>query len=391
VKLSPSTLLAGLSMLTIVATAHVARAEESAAASGDVAVGAGTFDSHVYAATDVRLDTSWNSLAVGFGARFESIDGHWRSTDFQQRRDVVRLLRYATWRYAWRTSAVAFAAGNLAPTSTALVAENYRASIDLRRRVGIAGQMQSKSFAASAMIDDVLSPVVVTGQVAFDVAPHWRVALASASDLDHADSSLRTVLAASVHRSMSVEKLTVDVGGGITVDLARGAAVVVSAEATMPIRGWTIAAAVDVRAGQGSAGTSFGPLYRLERQDSGQRMSLWSLSKDGRLDGVGAGAAVTLRTAVGSWASLAFRHRAGLGNLATVALGLPMGSRWQAGGWIAKSETAVAGAGEIRVRCTPRWWIAAEVAKAYGVSETAASMPMQSSSAYAALWAGASL
>ncbi|HPH68310.1 MAG TPA: hypothetical protein PLF40_21280, partial [Kofleriaceae bacterium] len=63
-----------------------------------------------------------------------------------------------------------------------------------------------------------------------------------------------------------------------------------------------------------------------------------------------------------------------------------------AGAWLAASETALAGAAEVRWLWSSRWWMAAEVARAYGLADASSTMDEMSSTRpgiYGALWAGA--
>jgi hypothetical protein len=60
--------------------------------------------------------------------------------------------------------------------------------------------------------------------------------------------------------------------------------------------------------------------------------------------------------------------RPGLGGLGTASAGAPMGRWIQAGGWIAASPRALAGAAELRVAWARRMFSALQLARMYGSS-----------------------
>jgi hypothetical protein len=161
-----------------------AHAEPSIATSADVAVGGGSYAGAWYAGADLRLDTQWRALQVGLGARFDAVDGNWHSLDFHQRRDALRVLRYAQWQHRWGDNSVALAAGNLAPLTLGTLAHGYRASIDVRRRVGVTARVVASSTEVEGFVDDVLQPYVAASAVSMAVRRGWRARVAAVADVD---------------------------------------------------------------------------------------------------------------------------------------------------------------------------------------------------------------
>ncbi len=392
--------------LGILAVPTVSRAEPDVAhgitTSADFALGAGALAGQWYAGTDLRLDTQWRSLQLGVGARFDAVDGRWRSADFAQRRDAVKLLRYARWTQRWDDGSLAIAAGNLAPLTLGAVASGYRPSLDLRRRVGAAARVVHGSTQVESWIDDVLAPSVVAGSLSLAVRAGWHARLAIAADvsvagdngIDSANGSTDSygTVEVSLRRLGTIEHLQLQGGGGVVVEPGLGASAVVFGQAELRVRKLRLIGNADVRAGTGTVGAAFGPLYRLERASAVAGHGLWIVADRGGLDGVAAGASLTVARPDLGWVAASLRHRPGLGSLATATFGLPMGPRWQAGAWLAASETALAGAAELRWQWSSRWWTAAEVARGYGLaSDMMAADPMLPTRAgsYAALWAGA--
>ncbi len=367
--------------------------------SADVALGAGALAGQWYAGSDIRLDTQWRSLQLGIGARFDAVDGRWRSADFSQRRDAVKLLRYARWTQRWDDGSLAMAAGNLAPLTLGMVALGYRPSLDLRRRVGAAVRVVNGSTQVESWIDDVLAPSVVAGSLSMAVRASWHARLAIAADLNVDDGvansnqeSSQGTVELSLRRLGTVEKLQLQGGAGAVVEPGVGVSAVVFGQAELRVGKLRLSGNADVRAGTGTVGAAFGPLYRLERVAAVAGQSLWTVADRGGLNGVAAGASLTLARPDLGWVAASLRHRPGLGSLATATFGLPMGPRWQAGAWLAASEAALAGAAELRWQWSSRWWTAAEVARGYGLaSDMMATDPMLPTRAgsYAALWAGA--
>ncbi len=365
-----------------------AHAEPSIATSADVAVGGGSYAGAWYAGADLRLDTQWRALQVGLGARFDAVDGNWHSLDFHQRRDALRVLRYAQWQHRWGDNSVALAAGNLAPLTLGTLAHGYRASIDVRRRVGVTARVVASSTEVEGFVDDVLQPYVAASAVSMAVRRGWRARVAAVADVDVGQGAIEL----SGRRVGTVEKLRLEGGAGLVVEPGIGTSAVLFGQAEMRVDRLRIIASADVRAGSGTVGAAFGPLYRLERSDARMGQGLWQLADGDVLSGIGGGATLTLARPDLGWVAASLQRRPGLGTLATATAGAPMGPRWQAGAWLAASESALAGAAEIRWLWSARWWTAAEVARAYGLADSAAAMDVMSTSrpgTYGALWAGA--
>jgi hypothetical protein len=119
---------------------------------------------------------------------------------------------------------------------------------------------------------------------------------------------------------------------------------------------WT--ATSDVRAGTGTLGAAFGPLYRLERT---REIS----------EGAGGGAGLTVGVAApAAWLSLGVRARPN-GTLATIGAGAPMGRDVQGAVWAAATARDAAGAAELRVAWARRLSSALQIARMYATDAMA--------------------
>ncbi len=82
--------------------------------------------------------------------------------------------------------------------------------------------------------------------------------------------------------------------------------------------------------------------------------------------------------------------RPGLGGLGTASAGAPMGRWVQAGGWLAASPRAQAGAAELRVAWARRMFSALQVARMYGSSPATDEVMAVPGAAWSAtVWFGA--
>ena len=300
----------------------------------------------MYGAVDLRFDGDWDSVHVGLGARGVWLDGEFRRADWSAWQDAVRVVR---WIEVVRPHA-ALAIGGLAPAQLEHVADGYRATLDDRRRTGVRVAATSDALAAVVEIDDVIEPGLIGGSLEAQLAPRVVGFAATAIDPDVAQAAIELAAA----RRWTGERSRVDLGGGAVAEPGLGVAALAFVSGAIERAGarwWTTG---DVRAGSGSVGAAFGALQRIERA------TIYERSRRG----VGGAIAVGVTSRLG-WLHVGVRARPELGRLATVMFGAPMGRWVQAGGWLASSSSATAGAAEVRVAWAKRLASTLELARMY--------------------------
>jgi hypothetical protein len=264
---------------------------------------------------------------------------------------------------------LALAAGRLAPAHVAHVAVGYRAALDDRWRTGVRGAARTRELEVAIEIDDVLDPALIGGAMSWQMAPPYGLHVAVAVDPSaRADMNTAHHVATAVEmggsRRYEGRTARAEVGVSIVAELGLGVEGVAFAEGAFErddVR-WT--ARADARAGTGTNGALFGPLYRVERLAHGGTASLWDRARHGELDGGGLGGSVGVASSVG-WLELGARLRPGLGVLGIANAGAPMGKWLQAALWAAAAPDAGAGAAELRVAWAKRLYSALDVARVY--------------------------
>jgi hypothetical protein len=308
------------------------------------AVGAGAQGDATYGAIDLALSATWPGVHVGLGARGIWDDGVFRRAEWSRAADAVTVIRDVELTYG----PVALAAGRLAPSHLAQLADGYRATLDDRWRTGARAAVRSDDVDATAEIDDVLDPALIGGAVRWQFAKPYALHAAVVGDPDH-----RTAVEAGFARRYEGDRARLDVGGSVVAELGLGVSGVAFGDAGFERAGVRWTARADLRAGTGSVGGLFGPLYRVERTHD-----------DFDHGGVGAGLQLGAQADAG-WFELAVRERPGLGGLAAVGGGAPMG-RWVQGGlWAAASRSDAAGAAELRVTWAKRLFSALQAVRFY--------------------------
>lgn len=341
------------SLALILVLAGSARADDALGVGA--AVGAGGQGAAVYGALDLSLDAEWRGARLGLGARGVWLDGAFRARDWDEASDAVSVLRLLEVHSAG--GAVALAAGALAPAHLAHVADGHRAALDDHPRTGVRGVAATETFALGLEIDDVVSPALAGGAVALQLTPERSVRAAAAVDPVRGEAAIELAVA----RTWIAEHARTEVGGGLVFEPGFGIHALAFAALERDAAGARWRAAADLRAGIGTVGAAFGPLYRLERQ------TLW----DDAEGGVGAGASGSVAAPFG-WIDASVRVRPGRGVIGALSAGAPMGRWVQAGAWAAASRDAAAGAGELRVAWAKRMSSALQVARMY---DTDAMMP----------------
>jgi hypothetical protein len=337
--------------LLLLAIPAIAHADGDVSVSG--AVGAGAQGDATYGAVDLALTATWPGVRVGLGARGVWDDGVFRRAEWARPADAVTVIRDVEVVYG----PVALAAGRLAPSHLGHVADGYRATLDDRWRTGARAAVRTDDVDATAEIDDVLDPALIGASARWQLAKPWALQAAVAGDPAH-----RTAIEAGVARRYEGDRARLDAGGSVVAELGLGMSAVAFGDAAVERDGVRWTARADVRAGTGSVGGLFGPLYRVERMEmtaGGMRAGL-----DVSHGGVGAGLAIGAQAEAG-WGEVAVRERPGLGGLVALGGGAPMGRWVQAGMWAAASRSDAAGAAELRVAWAKRLFSALQVARFY--------------------------
>ncbi len=358
--------------------AALAAAAQADAPSLGAAIGAGAQGEATYGAIELRLDAAWPGVQLGLGARGVWDGGVFRRADWASAADLVTVVRDLELVHQIDGATLALAAGRLAPAQVGHLVDGYRAALDDRWRTGARTALWSRDVDAEAEIDDVLDPAVVAAAARWRFAPPWGAQLAIA-----ADPSATTAIEAGVVHRLEAEHARLDVGGSIVAEVSLGASAVVYGDAAAERDGvrWTVRA--DARAGTGSVGSLFGPLYRVERLAHAGEMPLYDRARRGELAGFGTGGAIGAAIPAG-WLELGARARPGLGGLVVASGGAPMGRWLQAAAWVAASRRDAAGAAELRLAWAARLYSALQVARIYELD----AMPTAAWSVVA--WFGAS-
>ncbi len=355
------------------------------------AVGAGAQGTTTYGALELQLDGLWRGVRIGLGARGVWEGGVFRERDWSRARSVVTIVRLFEAEHVLDTardgrtiSRIAVAAGGLAPARIAHVVDGHRATLDDRLRTGTRAALNTPKLEVGLEIDDVIDPALIGGGVAWQMTTPWGVHAAAAVDprapdrdaMMSGDTHVASAIEVGVARRWDAVQRRVQLGGAIVGEPYDGITAV--GFGTLAIeRGearWT--ASADVRGGTGTSGAVFGPLYRLERLGLIDRAH----------GGFGGGVALGVTAPAFSF-SLGGRARPGLGALGTLAVAAPMASWIQAGGWVAASRAATAGAAEVRVAWARRLSSALQIARMYGTD--APMLPAATWSVTA--WFGASM
>lgn len=348
--------------LILVATAS-ARADD--AASVGAAVGAGGQGAATYGAVELRFDAEWHGARVGLGARGVWLDGVFRRGDWSRLADAVTLVRYLE----AHTGELAIAAGGLTPGQLAHVVDGYRASLDDRQRTGVRGRAMTRTVTLGLELDDVLDPALVAGAVAWQAAPPWGIHAAAAVD-PAAPTGIESAIELGVTRRWEAKAARAEIGGAVVGEPGRGASIVTFATAALDRAGARWSATTEARAGGGTVGAAFGPLYRVERADLYDRAH------------AGVGAAIGLGVASpAGWLSAGVRARPGMGTLGTLSAGAPMGRWIQAAAWLAATKHDAAGAAELRVAWARPLFSSVQVARMY-TTEVMRPSPMWSVTAW---------
>jgi hypothetical protein len=334
-------------LLALVAVPALAHADVGVGA----AVGAGAQGEATYGAIDLVLTATWPGVRIGLGARGVWDDGVFRRSDWASAADAVTIVRDVEASYG----PLALAAGRLAPAHIGRLADGYRATLDDRWRTGARVAATTEDVSAQAEIDDVLDPALIGGAVRWQVARPYAAFAGVASDPGHA-----TAIEAGASQRFEGDHAQLDVGGSAIAELSHGASAVVFGDGALERDGMRWTARADVRAGTGSVGGLFGPLYRVERLHD-------------RFDhgGVGAGLAAGIAARQG-WLELGVRERPGLGGVAALGGGAPMGRYVQVGAWAAASRSDAAGAAELRVAWAKQLFSSVQAARFYRFDAMAA-------------------
>lgn len=337
-----------VALLIVVAT-RTASAEDALVVGA--AVGAGGQGASTYGALELSLDAEWRGARVGLGGRGVWLDGEFRTSDWDDPADAVRAVRLIEIHTPGRT--LALAGGALAPISIAHLADGYRVALDDRPRTGARASVTTRIVGAELMVDDVVDPAATGGALMIRVARRWSVRGAALVDPALGRSATELALA----RTWTAERARAELGGGTVYEPGNGASAIVFAAIERDRGRARITGRADLRAGTGTVGGAFGPLYRLERD------ALWSTADPG----IGAGIAAGIAAPRG-WIGASLRVRPALPAVIAVSVGAPMGRWLQAATWAAVSGDTAVTAGELRIAWALRLSSALQIARMYDTS-----------------------
>ena len=349
----------GPALIAMVALGGQAAADDGARVGA--AVGAGAQGAATYGALELQLDGQWRGIQIGLGARGVWEGGVFRQRDWSRASSLVTIVRLFAAQHVLDTdrdgrtiSRIAIAAGGLAPARIAHVVDGQRATLDDRLRTGARAALNTPKLDLGLEIDDVLDPALIGASAGWRLATPWGVHAGAAVDPARGETDVRSAIEVGVARRWDAVQRRIQLGGSIIGEPYDGITAV--GFGTIAIeRGETRwMASADVRAGNGTSGAVFGPLYRLERIGLIDRVH----------GGIGGGGTLGV-TAPAFSVSLGGRARPGLGALGTLAIAAPMATWLQAGGWIAASRAATAGAAEVRVAWAQRLSSAIQVGRMY--------------------------
>jgi hypothetical protein len=331
-------------------------------------IGAGAQGDATYGALELRLDQQWRDAKLGLGVRGVWDEGVFRRSDWSGISNVVTIVRdFEAIDRLDDGGHLAIAAGVLAPSHVARIADGYRSTLDDRWRTGVRTAAVTDDTEASLEIDDVLDPVLIAGAVNYQLAPPYGAHIALAIDPTAPTTGTDTRVAGTVEmgasRRFESQHSRTDVGASIIAELGLGFSAVGYVDSSIMFDDTRYTLRADARGGSGTTGAMFGPLYRVERLGS-NGMTLWQRARAGELEGGSLGATVGVAVPAG-WFELGLRSRPGLGMLATASAGAPMSKRWQAALWAAASPNDAAGAGELRVAWAKQLFSAVQAARIY--------------------------
>ena len=332
--------------LWIVVAARVAAADDALVVGA--AVGAGGQGAATYGALEISVDAEWRGARLGLGGRGVWLDGEFRASDWNEVADAVSAVRLLELHTPGRT--LALAGGALAPIVIADLADGYRVALDDHPRTGARASLTTRAVAAELLIDDVIDPAATGGALMVRIAKRWSVRGAALVDPTKGEAATELALA----RTWHAKHARAEVGGGGVYEPRNGASAIAFAAIERDRGRARITARADLRAGTGTVGGSFGPLYRLERD------ALW-VHDDA---GVGAGVAASIAGPIG-WIGASVRSRPALPAVIALSAGAPMGRWLQAGAWAAVSGDTAATAAELRIAWARRLSSALAIARMY--------------------------
>lgn len=353
-------------MRALLYVALLAAAPAHAEVSVGAAVGAGAQGTSTYSALELRLDGTWRRGRIGLGLRGVWDDAEFRGREWTSGWDAVAVIRDVRVHGRLGDTRLALAAGGLAPAHVGTLADGYRVALDDRWRTGIRGVARSTTLDAQLEIDDVLDPALIGASASWLMAPPWGMHGSVATDPGTA-----TAIEAGAHRRIEADRARAELGVSVVAEISRGASVVAFANTAIERANMRFTFRGDLRAGTGSVGGMFGPLWRVERLRLAEQAG----------EGVGAGATVGV-VAQSGWLELGARTRPELGRLVVVGAGAPMGRWVQAAMWAAVARDDAAGAAEIRVAWANRLFSALQAARIYRLSDVMEPAPIWSVTAW---------
>lgn len=340
-------------LIVICLVAGSARADVSVGGS----VGAGAQGGSTYSAFELRFDGAWEHGHVGLGLRGVWDDAVFRRSEWSDAADAVAVIRDASIHGKLGDTTLAIAAGALAPAHVGSLVDGYRVSLDDRWRTGVRAALRSMPLDATVEIDDVVDPALIAGGVRWQLTPPWGLHVGLALDPGGGrpqGSGTSTAIEVGGFRRFASKDARADLGVSIVAELTDGASGVAFANGMLDRGNLRFTARGDLRAGTGSVGGMFGPLWRVERLRMIEHRGV----------GAGAGASVGVAAPAG-WIEVGARARPDLGGLVVATAGAPMGRWVQAALWAGVGRDDAAGAGEVRVAWSACLFSALRVARLY--------------------------
>lgn len=373
-----SLLVTGAGALALAAGPARARAEVAPPLELSASVGSGLDGDAPTMVVAAQVDRRWGdpaddaSLAVGLGGRLRWREGAVLTSDWDDGRDALRLVRYVEARARAGTVDLAVALGPLVDLDVGRTIRGYGTGIvDGAVHPGVALGLAWRGGAATVLVDDALRPMVVGAGGTVALGPRWRADASVAVDTGAIEGTAPAMATMAAPAGAVTPRAQVELGatrglrpglsagGAVVLDPTGGQALLADGRATRAFGELTLDARAELRAGRGAGiAAPLGPLTLVERELASPPMMT---------PGAGVGAALGLRASLPGWgdADAELRRLIGGGLAGRARLLVAAREPVQGAIWIASSPTAHALASELRVRWSPRTLSRLEAIRTY--------------------------
>ncbi len=374
--------MTGTGLWAMAGAAAVARAEPEAPFELSASIGSGLDGDAPTMVAAAQLDRRWGApdddatLAVGLGGRLRWREGEVLTSDWDDGRDALRLLRYVEARARTGTLDLAAALGPLTDLDVGRTLRGYGTGVvDGAVHPGVALGLAWRGGAATVVVDDALRPMIVAAGATVALRPRWRAELSIAVDTGAVEGTARAMATMPIDAPTVTPRAQVELGasrelasglragGAVILDPADGQALVVDGRASRDHGGLHVEARLEVRAGRGAGvAAPFGPLTMIEREVAATMMAP---STGG--GGAGVGGALGLRAELRDWVQADGEVRRVLGGGLATQLRVIAAAREPVQGafWVATAPGARAVASELRVRWSPATLSRLEAVRTY--------------------------